>query len=283
MKIHYLHLLLFGVFTFFICSCKKQVSSTADNEIQFDTIHSVRNYHIDNDSTQPSANLKVTFIYPKSYIDGAILDSIQAIFATCFLDEHYSHLKPAEAITAYENAYIENYKQDANIYLKDRSTIGNHDDNDNYFSYYETIVNDILFNKGKILSFQVKQINYKGGATSYEYLKNHTIDLETGKLLMEDDIFNPGFEKLLSSIFKDRLIKSNNVQSINDLENVGYFGIEEMLPNNNFFIDNKGITYVFNKGEYSAYQLDAIKIFIPYNEIELVLKENSPISQFVEK
>lgn len=283
MKIHYLYLLLLGVFVFSMESCKKQVSSTADNDIQFDTIHSVRNYHIDNDSTQPSSNLKVTFIYPKYYTDGALLDSLQEIFISSFLDEHYSHLKPTEAITAYEDAYIENYKQDVNIYIKDRVSGASHDDNDNYFSYYETISNEILFNKGKILSFQVKQVNYKGGATSYEYLKNHTINLETGKLMMEDDIFNSGFEKFLSSIFKDRLMKSNKVQTINDLENLGYFGIDEIVPNNNFYVDSKGITYIFNKGEYSAYQLDAIKIFIPYDELSLVLKENSPISQFIEK
>lgn len=283
MKIHYLYLLLFGVFVFSMGSCKKQVSSTADNDIQFDTIYSVKNYHIDNDSTQPSSNLKVTFIYPKSYVDGAVLDSIQKVFISCFLDEHYAQLKPVDAITAYENAYIENYKQDVNIYIKDRISGGSHDDNDNYFSYYETINNEILFNKGKLLSFQVKQVNYKGGATSYEYLKNHTINLQTGKLIMEDDIFNPGFEKFLSSIFKDRLLKQNKVQTITDLENLGYFGIDEIQPNNNFVLDNKGISYVFNKGEYSAYQLDAIKIFIPYEELELILKEHSPISQFVEK
>lgn len=283
MKIYNLYLLILGVFALSMGSCKKQVSGTTDNEIQFDTIHSAKNYHIDNDSTQPSSNLKVTFVFPKSYADAAILDSIQKIFITCFLDEHYAHLKPVDAIAAYENAYIENYKQDVKIYLKDRMVNGDHDDNNNYFSYYETISNEILFNKGKILSFMVKQVNYKGGATSYEYLKNHTINLETGKLLMEDDIFNPGFEKFLSSVFKDRLMKSNKVQTINELENLGYFGIEEMMPNNNFTADNKGITYIFNKGEYSAYQLDAIKIFMPYNELALVLKENSPVSQFIAK
>lgn len=275
--------MLLGVFAFSIGSCKKQVSTTADNDIQFDTIRSVKNYHIDNDSTQPSSNLKITFIYPKFYTDEALLDSIQEIFISSFLDEHYSHLKPTDAIAAYENAYIENYKQDVKIYIKDRVSGVSHEDHDNYFSYYETISNEILFNKEKILSFQVKQVNYKGGATSYEYLKNQTINLETGRLLMEDDIFNPGFEKFLSSIFKDKLMKLNKVQTVNDLENLGYFGIEEIVPNNNFCADEKGIAYIFNKGEYSAYQLDAIKMFIPYEELSLVLKENSPISQLIEK
>lgn len=56
---------------------------------------------------------------------------------------------------------------------------------------------------------------------------------------MEDDIFNSGFEKFLSSIFKDRLMKSNKVQTINDLENLGYFGIDEIVPNNNFMLTVK--------------------------------------------
>lgn len=277
-------ILLFGTLAILVFACKKQVSVTSDNEVRFDTIRSVKNYHINNDSTQPSCNLKLTFVYPKSYPDAAILDSLQQIFISSFLDEHYSNLKPQDAISGYENAYVENYKQDVSVFLKDRTNTGEHDENnEDYFSYYETISNSIIFNKGEILSFQVKQVNYKGGATSFEYLKNHTINLKTGRLIMEDDIFNSGFEKLLTPIFKNDLLKTNKVQTITELENLGYFGIEEMLPNGNFYIDNKGITYIFNKGEYSAYQLDAIKIFVPYNELSLILKENSPISQFIGK
>jgi hypothetical protein len=102
--------------------------------------------------------------------------------------------------------------------------------------------------------------------------------LKTSSLLTEDSIFNEGYEKMLNIIFKDKLLEANAVETIDQLENLGYFGIEEIMPNNNFLVDDKGITYTFNKGEYSALQLDEINIFIPYEEITDILKENAPIS-----
>lgn len=274
----YLGALCIIAMSLFSCNTKK--TPTRDNIIEFDTIHSVQNYHWNNDSTQPSCNLKLTFIYPTSYEDKAILDSLQHIFVSCFFDETYALFTPQDAVSNYGKAYIENYKEDVKIFSENNDA---HDDREEYFSYYETTSNQIVFNKGDILSFQVTQSNYKGGASSYEFLKNYVINLKSGKLITEDDIFKPGYEKLLTPIFRDFLIKSNKVQSINELEDLGYFGVEEMAPNDNFLLDNKGITYIFNKGEYSAYKLDAIKIFIPFNEIDLALKDGSPISQFIAK
>lgn len=261
-------------------SCNTKKTPTRDNIIEFDTIYSVQNYHLNNDSTQPSCNLKLTFIYPISYEDKAILDSLQKIFVSSFFDETYAIFSPKDAVSNYEKAYIENYKEDVKIFSENRDV---HNDKEEYFSYYETNSNQITFNQKDILAFQITQSNYKGGTSSYEFLKNYAINLKTGKRIIEDDIFRPGYEKLLTPIIKDYLIKSNKVQSINELEDLGYFGIEEIIPNNNFLLDNKGITYIFNKGEFSAYKLDAIKIFIPFNEIDLALKEDSPISQLIEK
>lgn len=273
----------FGIFCIIalsLFSCNTKETPAHDNVIEFDTIYSTQNYHWDNDSTQPSCNLKLTFIYPKTYNDKAILDSLQQIFVSCFFDETYALFSPKDAVANYGKAYIENYKEDVKIFSENNDE---HDDREEFFSYYETTANHITFNRGGVLSFQVTQSNYKGGASSYEFLNNYVVNLKTGKLITEDDIFKPGYEKLLTPIFRDYLIKSNKVQSINELEDLGYFGIEEMAPNDNFLLDNKGITYIFNKGEYSAYKLDAIKVFIPFNEIDLALKDDSPISQLITK
>lgn len=261
-------------------SCNTTETPTRDNSMAFDTVYSVQNYHWNNDSTQPSCNLKVDFIYPVSFEDKAILDSLQRIFISTFFDETYAQSSPQDAVNNYGKAYIENYKEDMKVFAESSHS---HDDGEEYFSYYETISNRITFSKGNILSFQVTQLNYKGGTSSYEFLKNNSINLKTGKRINEDDIFNPGYEKLLTKIFRDYLIKTNKVGSVKELEDLGYFGIEEMIPNDNFLLDDKGITYIFNKGENSAYTLDAIKIFIPYNEIGLSLKDDSPISHFFKK
>jgi len=260
-------------------SCRPEMKPTENNKIDFDTIHTVKNYHINNDSTQPSCNLKLTFVYPYKYENPQILDSLQRIFITCYFDESYTGLSPERAVKSYEENYIENYKEDFRMYAQDR--VYEHETSDAYSSYYEIDENKVLFNRGGILSFQVSQINYKGGASSFDILKNYTLDVQMSRLLTEMDIFNEGYEKVLGNMFRDYLLNAKKARSLSELEDLGYFGLDEMVPNGNFLLDDKGITYIFNKGEYSAYKTDAITIFIPYNDIKPLLKENSPIAKFV--
>lgn len=280
------YFILFAVLsTAIFHSCKYNLSNEKDNNITFDTVRISDNYQIDNDSTMPSCNLKLTFIYPKSYEGNpSMLDSLQDIFISNYLDPSYATFKstPLKALEKYKDAYIKNYLHDIDVFYKNKNR-QSHDDGEKYLSFYETVDNNILYNKNDILSFQISQTNFKGGTTSYLLLKNYSIDLKTGKVIFEKDIFNADYEKALSEVFKEHLLRDNNVKTIADLEDIGYFGIDEITPNENLLIDNKGITYIFNKGEYSTYKLDPITIIIPYDEVEYLLKKDSPISQFIEE
>ena len=64
---------------------------------------------------------------------------------------------------------------------------------------------------------------------------------------------------------------------------MGYFGIDEIMPNRNFLIDESGITYIFNKGEYSAYLLDAPEVFIPFDDLRMLLKENTLVTKLAQQ
>ena len=86
----------------------------------------------------------------------------------------------------------------------------------------------------------------------------------------------------LQQLFATILMQQNEVKTVSDLEDLGYFGIDEMMPNRNFLIDADGITYIFNKGEYSAYLLDAPEIFIPFDDVRMLLKKNTLVSKLAE-
>lgn len=265
-------------------SCNKR-SQSIENAIKFDSITVTKVYNLNNDSTQPSCNLKISFVYPTSYNNKTILANVQSLFLYCILGDNYKDLDPKEAISKYSENYIKNYTEDAAIFFRDKDVDrGDPEDktpsDDNYFSYYESLTNSIKFNKGDIIAFQVHQNNYKGGGTSFQQYVNYNIDLKTGKIITEEDIFLPDYEKTLNTLFQEKLKAANKVKSINELEDIGYFGIDEIAPNNNMLIQEDGILYTFNKGEYSVLQLDEINIFIPYGEIISILKANSPISTF---
>lgn len=261
------------------CNQKTKVAESKDNDIKFDTITTTKFHYLNNDSTLPSCNLSINVSYPSAYEDKDVLMKLKSIFTTTIFDDSYANMKLEEAIEKYSKTYIDNYIQDAKYYF-DESSAEHGDFKDRYFSYYEKLSNEIKFNKGNILSVQFMCSNKKSNNNTFRQYSNKVIDLSTGNILHENNIFKEDYEKFLSLIFRNKLLETNNVKNISELEELGYFGIEEMMPNNNFLVNNEGITYVFNKGEYSVLKADEITLFIPYDEISEILKEESPLSVF---
>lgn len=259
-----------------VTSCEKK-QEIKDNDIKFDTISVAKFYHLNNDSTLPSCNIGIILLYPKEYSNEKVLPELQRFVISAMFDDSYSQMPVNEVIDKYIKGYINNYTEDAKRYLDER-LYSNMEAKDRYFSYYEELSNSVLFNSADILVMQFMQSSKKGNNSTFRQFSNYVFDLATGKVLKEADIFKDGYEVVLNRAFKDKLFAANRVDNIHDLEDLGYFGIEEIAPNNNFSVDKEGITYIFNKGEYSVLQSDEIRIFIPYNEILNLLKEQSPIS-----
>lgn len=274
-----------GLFTVmmlaFLPSCNKKQEVTV-NDITFDTISVAKYYHLNNDSTLPSCNIDIILLYPDHFADDKVLPVLQKFVVSAMFDGNYSGMPVEEAIKKYIDNYIKNYTEDAKQYLDER-LYSEMDAKDRYFSYYEELSNSVLFNSANLLSMQFVQSSKKGNNRTYRQFSNYVIDLTTGKPLKETDIFNEGYETILNRVFKEKLFAANKVSSIYDLEDLGYFGIEEIMPNNNFSIDKDGITYIFNKGEYSVLQSDEIRIFIPFEEIPHLLKEQSPVSVLLQQ
>ena len=138
---------------------------------------------------------------------------------------------------------------------------------DTFYSYFESLSDSITFNQFDIISFQVKQSNSKGEPNSfYVSISNYVLNLNTGNQILEGDIFIAGYDYAMQNIIITALIEQNEVETLK-IGRYWLFWCQGDCSQQNFLIDDKGITYTFNKGEYSAYQLDAPEVFIPYNII----------------
>lgn len=264
------------IIAFIYSSCKHSIGTPEPNDIKFDSVSVSKVYHLDNDSTKPSCSLKIQYIYPVDFVNKDVLKHIQEELNVALMeDESYGMLKPEDAVNKYANDYISNYKQEA------ETQFGNweeSDEADDYFSFYKTIATRITFNRGNILSYQITSMDYKGGASSSTTFRNVVLNLKTGEQLSEKDIFVDDYRKYLNSLLSKKVVDQNDVKKAEDLVELGFWGIEDLSSNGNFMVDEKGLTYIINQGEYSAPSIGEIRIFLPYNEINDILLENSPIS-----
>lgn len=272
-------------FAFVVCvvmhmSCKKTQPSNVVNEVTFDTIQVSDIYHLDGDSTKPSCSLKISYIAPVGYADEDILAKIQKeLNILVFEDELLGSLSPKDAADKFTANYIENYKEEAQTRFPNWAA--SHEAED-YFSFYKTIETLVVYNNADLLSYQVSSMDYKGGANSFTAYKNAVLNMKTGKLISEDDIFKTGYEKALNQIIIDKILVQNKAKKPEDLLELGFWGIEDLTSNGNFLVDDKGLTYIFSQGEYSAPSLGEIRVIIPYKEVYPILKDGSPISVFFE-
>lgn len=279
-RILYKFVILVGVMLGLMTSCDGNTSGEV-NDITFDSISIAQTYHLDGDQTKPSCSLKVTFLFPTVYANADVLAKLQQELNYVFFeDEAYQNLTPAAAVEQYAKDYIENYKADAKVQFQDWEESGADQE---YFSYYKTLEGSIVFNKSNIITYQIMSMDYKGGANSATAYRNITFDLATGNELDEKDIFIADYKKPLTEILFNKIAKKFNAKTSDELYDLGFWGIEDLEPNNNFLVDEKGITYIINQGDGTAPKLGETRIEISYSEILDLLKEDSPIAALAGK
>lgn len=270
-------LLLLG---WLVAGCRQGTRKAAENDITFDSIRVDESYHLLGKPENPNCTLQITFTYPTKMADKEVLRRLQQRFVADYFGEKYETLTPEEAVKRYTADYLANYKeleQDFRQELEraDDTPVGA------WFSYYEMSRDEIVFNRSGLLSYTVNFENYTGGAHGAHSFTNHVVELKTGNAVTEEQIFVDDYQDRLAKLLVDKLAEQNNVQDPKELENLGFFSIEEIFPNGNFLVDETGITYYFNEYEVAAYVVGVVKVHLSFDEIRLLLREESPIASLI--
>ena len=273
-----LALLLIGILA---TGCDTGTKKASENSITFDSISVEKTYHLLDNPDNPNCNLEIKFVYPRKYSDKEVLKNLQRQFVSSYFGENYEQLSPEEAVRKYTDDYLAAYKDleedyKAEVAKSDETPVGS------WFSYYEMSSDDIAFNQDDIISYTVSFENYTGGAHGAHSYNNHVVNLKTGKPITEEEIFVDNYQDNLARILVDQIAKQNNVSDAKELENIGFFSVDEIFPNGNFLVDETGITYSFNEYEIAAYVVGVTNVHLPYKEIRYLLRDDGPISQLIE-
>lgn len=255
-------------------SCNQPLGQKEKSCATFDSIQVEKTYHLLDNPEYPNCNLVLNFTYPIACENETILPLVQKQFIATFFGEEYESYTPQEAINRYTEDYLANYKELEEVFRKDLEA---NEKPGAWYSYYEMSSNTILYNKDNLLSYSVSFENYTGGAHGSHSFTNFTIDMTTGKRITEEDLFTDEYQDTLASLLVSEIAKKNNITETKELENMGYFSVDEIYPNNNFYIDDTGITYTFNEYEIAAYALGATEVHLTFDQIKTLLKEGNPI------
>lgn len=258
-------------------SCNNDSKKVVENEVTFDSISVSKTVHLLDKPENPNCNLQINFKYPVKVKEKELLKQIQQHFVASYFGEEYEALSPEEAVSKYTEAYLSSYKELESDYTQeleesDEGAVGS------WFSYYETSDDEIVYNQNNLLSYVVTVEGYTGGAHGAHSSRNQTINLATGKVLTEEDIFIEDYQEDLAKILVSEIASQNSVADSKELENIGFFSIDEIYPNKNFYVNDKGLVYTFNEYEIAAYAVGAITVQLPFEQISHILKKEGPVA-----
>jgi len=265
---------------FYSCGDKNNSGGVAantskENDIAWNTAQADTIYYLENDKTKPSCSLELNYVYPQTFSDQEILSKIQREIALAFFESaKYTGLPAKQAANIYIEDYVANYRNEAGKFFAREKTSHVED----YYSFSKKIESTLIFSKANIISYQAKSYDDKGGANSSRMYKNLVLDLSTGQPITEYDIFLPEYKHALNKILTDKIIAQSNVQTMDSLLDLGYWCVEDLDSNNNFFVNEEGITYIYNEGECAAPSIGAIIVPISFTELREILNEESILS-----
>lgn len=122
---------------------------------------------------------------------------------------------------------------------------------------------------GDVISYRLDTYSFSGGAhgTSGAYCIN--IDLNTGEIVRDRDVFVEGDEEKMSILISQYLREQfPNKEDYNALYN------KNVSPSANYLFKESGIVYVYEEYELGPYYFGCVSVHVPWSKAKALLKVN---------
>ena len=203
-------------------------------------------------------NMRMHIEWPEDAVSEEALKNMQRNITCLLFDKDLSTTDIEFAMKAYNRKASELY-----IEVND----GEYDDcsEDSYMTDWEEFIEGSFMKPyGDLISYQKYTSGYSGGAHGLDALSYITFDRKTGNVISDSELFKEGYQ--------DRLIESLRANLLFSVEDTDMLFELDILPSDNFYLNEKGITYIYQRYEIGPYYLGIIKVTIPWKEIQDILK-----------
>lgn len=276
--------LLFATVFGMMISCGDGKGGGNTSGIEFDSIIVKQRIPLlqTNDTTLPFADVALSFTYPVRFRNAESLARLQQIFlGTFFGDTSYDSIAPQQAVARFMEDYKARYESLSNSYYEDKARLEG--EMPAWYWYFMNKSNRILFQSDSLLSYAVEYNDYEGGAHGSYRILYTNIDLKEVNTISEEDLFVPDYYKPLTQKILHHLMNQYKANEPDSLLMRGFFTIEDIVPNNNFWLNEEGIHYTYNQYEIAPYSMGVIDVTVPYSDLTDILVSGSIISGYIDQ
>lgn len=272
-KIH-IYLIIISLLFLSFLSCKQKTIKTVEK-------HQVERYFLASDTTKGALKVDISVEIPVCYDNEAILDSIRKEIIIALFGEKYVKVSNDKIVNKFSNDIYDDYKETNEPILADFDSTMLYTLNNEHVLEGFSLLSD-----EKIYVYGINRYVYMGGWHGLEVKNFINFDLTNGRKITENDLFVKAYAGKLTEIIKSRIVEQSeeddNIQPISNLEDTDYW-VDAIKPNNNFYITDEGINYLFNPYEIGPYSLGQTEVIIPFYKLKGILKPNNIISHLIDK
>lgn len=275
MKTKYLTLFIILSFTALLFSCSKSGKSSGGDGKPAVTVKSQRLN--DSSSFMMSNGERCTIIadatidYPVKAEDGTPMDSLQKLFAAYVLESGDSlSLQDAmrQVVTNSMHQYdfmVEPVSQEELAEDEGMATL----------KYATSTRVTPMYNKNGVVTFERVDVVKKNDKVTSVTHRYYSFDVETQTFIDLNRLFREDAVADVCQLLKQQLLKQNNATGNEQLNDLGYFNVENISVTRNFYFDDKGVTWSYLPNELAVEAVGEPKIFIPYGDLTDYLCDDS--------
>ena len=227
---------------------------------------------IDEEVDSPTAEIELTMIYPvKTINDDSSVRYLDQCIRGHFIDADINYQHPDSLLTHAQKAFFKLYREQNKDWQESC----------NAFDWLKETNMSVCYNSEYILCLEYLDYVYTGGAHGMTNQSFDIFNLKTGTMISFQDIFKSDAVKRLSDILTSQLRSDRHIPDSISLKEAGFF-VDVIKPGTNIYLNGSGIGFIYNQYEIAPYSVGISNIFIDYDQLNGVLKENTPIYKIAE-
>lgn len=283
MRTRLISLLIPLMFTGLLLSCEGQKSGNSDKGKPAVT---VKTQHLSDTSAFTMSNGERCFIladatidYPVATASGASVDSLQRLFAVLVLESGDS-LSLQQAMQQVVTNSMHQYdfmEEPPSAEVADEI---NDIDEQRVLKYATSTRITPIYNQKGIVTFERVDVVKKNDQVTSVTHRYYSFDSETQTLIDLGQLFRDDAIADVCQLLRQQLLKQNNASGNEQLNDLGYYNVENMTVTRNFYFDENGITWSYLPNELAVEAVGEPKVSISYSDLKPSACDGSIISRF---
>lgn len=204
-----------------------------------------------------------SIVYPKTFHDRAATEQLQRLFAAFVLNAPDS-LNLEDAMHATVSNTLHQYD-----FIEQWPNEEADEENDAQLVYkYNTLTTvRVCYNNNDVITFCKNEVVKKNDKITSETNRYYSFDLTTMNYIDLHKLFREDALTDVTQLLRTQLLKQNNANSDDQLNDLGFFNVDNLSVTRNFCFSDKGVTWSYMPGQLAIDAVGEPKILLTYDQL----------------